>query len=826
MDFNPGKPLSARLLYRRCDTSQFDFDSTADLDPLEVIPGQERAAEAIQFGTGIDVDGHNVYVLGPSGSGRHTFVRRFLESRAADREVPDDWCYVYNFEDPRKPRAIALPPGRSKELRVDVEHMIQDAQTAIPAAFESEDFQAQREAVTEEFKEAQEAAFKEVEEQAKERDIGVVQTPTGIAFIPVREGEALGTEEFQKLPETEQKKFHDDIAELTQRLQQALRTVPKRAREMREKVRQLEREMAVLAVSGLVDELVEKYREIPVVVDHLQKMQSDIVENVGIFLQPADGQGLPAQIQQVTESRESAAMRRYAINVLVDRSKDSGAPVVFEDKPSFAELIGRIEHESEFGSLVTNFSLIRPGSLHLANGGYLVVDAVKLLTYPQAWDGLKRALKSRQMRIRSIADDIGFVSTVTLEPEPIPLDLKVVIIGERIYYYLLQHYDPEFSELFKVAADFEDQMLRDEDNVESLARWLTAMVRSENLMHLSRDGFARLVEDSARRVSDSERLSTGIRQTADLVREAHYWAGQNGSELIGAEDIQKAIDSRIRRSSRIRDRMLEELLRQTFVIETSGERTGQINGLAVLQMGDLAFGRPQRITATVTLGSGEVVDIEREVKLGGPLHSKGVLILSAFLASHYLTDRPLSLSASLVFEQSYGGVDGDSASAAELCVLASALAKVPIRQSFAITGSVDHHGRVQAIGGVNEKIEGFFDLCNERRLSGEQGVLIPEANVKHLMLRADVVDAVDEGQFAVYPVNHVDQALEILTGLPAGERDEQGEFPDGSVNRRVCDRLTELARQRRTFAMPAGERSGKKHKRKVEKERGDGGESP
>ena len=363
MDFNPGKPLSARLLYRRCDPSQFDFDSTADLDPLEVIPGQERAAEAIQFGTGIDVDGHNVYVLGPSGCGRHTFVRQFLESKAASREVPDDWCYVYNFDDPRKPRAISLPPGRSKELRVDVEHMIQDAQTAIPAAFESEDFQAQREAITEEFKEAQEAAFKEVEEQAKERDIGVVQTPTGIAFIPVREGEALGTEEFQKLPEAEQKKFHDDIAELTQRLQQALRTVPKRAREMREKVRQLEREMAVLAVSGLVDELVEKYREIPVVVDHLQKMQSDIVENVGIFLQPADGQGLPAQIQQVMESRESAAMRRYAINVLVDRSEDSGAPVVFEDKPSFAELIGRIEHESEFGSLVTNWSNAAPDDI-------------------------------------------------------------------------------------------------------------------------------------------------------------------------------------------------------------------------------------------------------------------------------------------------------------------------------------------------------------------------------------------------------------------------------------------------------------------------------
>jgi lon-related putative ATP-dependent protease len=802
MKLKPGLPLPPQMLYRHCDPADLSFETTAELEELKEIPGQERAVEAITFATEIGVDGHNVYVLGPPGSGRNALVRRFLEKKAEGQPVPLDWCYVTDFGEPRKPRALSLPPGRSKQLRLDVEHVIQDAQTAIPAAFESEDFQAQRDAVAEEFKDGQEEAFKQIEEAAKEQDIGVIQTPTGIAFIPIREGEAVSSEDFKKLPEEEQQKFHADIEELTLQLQQVMRSMPKRAREMRRKIRQLERDVAGLAVSGLVDELVQKYHDIPAVVDHLEEMQSDILDNVGIFLPPQEGQGMPGQIQQVGESKETAAMRKYAINVLVDRSGLQGAPVIFEDKPSFVELIGRIEHESEFGSLVTNFSLIRPGSLHMANGGYLVIDAARLLSYPQAWDGLKRALKSRELSIRSLADEFGLVSTVTLEPEPIPLDLKVILVGERIYYYLLERHDPEFSELFKVPADFEDQMPRNAENIEHLARWLATTIRADKLRHLSRDGVCRLVEDSARQLGDSDRLSSNIQRSTDLVREADYWAGQSGDSLIGAANVQKAIDSRIRRGSRVRDRMQEELLRETFLVETSGSRVGQVNGLAVLQVGDLAFGRPQRITATVKTGSAGVIDIEREVKLGGPLHSKGVLILSGFLGSHYLPDVPLSLSASLVFEQSYGGVDGDSASAAELCVLVSALAEAPINQSLAITGSIDQHGRIQAIGGVNEKIEGFFDICNQRGLTGEQGVLIPVANVKHLMLRRDVVEAVEAGRFQVCAVNHVEQALSLLTGLAAGSKDASGHFADGSINRKAHDRLLRFAENKRDFSKP------------------------
>ena len=800
MDIKPGKPLPAQALYRFCDPRQLGFETTESLADLDQVPGQERAVGAIQFATEIDVDGHNVFVLGPPGAGRHTFVQQFLEKKAAGRNTPSDWCYVYNFDDPRQPKPLRLPAGVGRDFRVDVANAIEDVQTAIPTAFESEDFQLQNEAITDEFKEQQEKAFMAIEKMAQERDINLIQTPNGIAFIPMQGNEVIKPEEFEKLPQEKQDKIHKDIEELSGQLQRVMRSAPKLAREMRQKLRQLEHEVASLAVTGLIDELRQKYKHIPAVTEHLAGMQADIIDNVGLFLKNSDGPGLPAQMQEMLRSKESGVIRRYAINLLVDRSECQGAPVVFEDKPSFAELIGKIEHEAEFGSLVTNFSLIRAGALHRANGGYLVLDAAKVLSYPLAWEGLKRAIKSRQLQVRSIGDDIGLVSTVSLEPQPIPLELKVILIGEREHYYLLGLYDHEFSELFKVAADFEDRIDRNEQNVEYRARMLATVVRRENLKHLDRSGVARLVEESARRAGDNQWLSADIRQSTDILREAHYRANHNGNKLISAVEVQQAIDARIHRASRYRDQMQDEILHNTLIIDTAGACIGQVNGLAVMQLGGFAFGRPQRITATVSLGSGKVIDIEREVELGGPLHSKGVLILTGFLSSHYVTDRPLSLAASLVFEQSYGGVDGDSASAAELCALASALSEVPIKQSLAITGSLNQLGSIQAIGGVNEKIEGFFDICSMRGLSGEQGVLIPQANVRHLMLRADVIEAVKCGQFQIYPVSHVDQCLEILTGLPAGEPDENGEFPDGSVNHKIRQRLLGFANQLQEFS--------------------------
>jgi len=794
------KSLPPEALYRNCDPALLKFDSTEGFVGSIEIPGQQRAVEAIHLAMEMDQHGHNVFVLGPAGTGRHTLVRHFLTGKASQQSVPSDWCYVNNFKDPRQPKALALPAGTGKELRSDVEQVIQDAQSAIPVAFESEDFQTRRESIAEENKERQEKAFRGLEQDAGEHNVGVIQTPTGVAFVPLRGDEPIRPEEFGKLSEKKQKQIHEDIAALTRKLQRITRSMPKQARKMRQEFRELEHDVANLAIAGLIDDLVEKYGSLPAVAEHLRMIQEDIVENVDLFLQQSEGSGPMTGMPGSTHSRQSEVMRRYSINVLVDCSDCAGAPVIFEDQPNFAELIGKIEHKAEFGALVTDFSLIRSGALHRANGGYLVLDAAKVLSYPAAWEGLKLAIKSAEIRTRSLGDDLGLVSTVTLEPEPIPFKAKVILIGERIYYYLLSQLDPEFSDLFKIAADFEDQIGRSDENVEYVSGLLAGLIRKEQLKHLSREGIARLMEESARLAGDSERLSADIRHTTDLLREAHYWAGKNGKQLIGADEVQQAIDSRVRRAARYRDRMLDEMLRNTFVIETSGSRIGQVNGLAVMQLGDFTFARPQKITATVTLGSGKVVDIEREVELGGPLHSKGVLILAGYLSSHYVTDRPLSLSASLVFEQSYGGVDGDSASAAELCVLASALAEVPIRQSLAVTGSIDQHGNIQAIGGVNEKIEGFFDICNERGLSGDQGVLIPAANVKHLMLKRDVIEAVERGDFHVYSVDTVDRCLQLLTGLPAGERDEYGEFPKDSVNQRVRTRLVDLAEKRRDFS--------------------------
>jgi len=567
--------------------------------------------------------------------------------------------------------------------------------------------------------------------------------------------------------------------------------------------------VAILAVSGLIDELVEKYSDLHSIVEHLQRLQSDVVDQVDLFrsVPGQQKQSLKSMLEGQTlegQTEESVVKRRYGVNVIIDHSEDKVAPVIFEDHPTFSHLIGRIEHQARIGVLITDFQLIRAGALHRANGGYLVLDIRNILMQPLAWEGLKRALKSRQVRIRALGEDLSLVSTVSLEPEPIPLDVKVVLLGERMVYYLLQSYDPDFPELFKVAADFEDEIDRTEENSQQFARLVANLARQDNLKPLDRSAMARLLEENARYAGDSEKLSAQIRYAADIVREAHYWTRRNEKELIGRREVQQAIDARVRRASRIRDRVHEAIQRDSLLIDTEGAVCGQLNGLSVLQIGDYAFGRPSRITARVSLGSGKIIDIEREVELGGPIHSKGVLILSSFLNSHYAPDLPLSLHASLVFEQSYGEVEGDSASAAELCALLSALAETPLEQALAITGSVNQFGQIQPIGGVNEKIEGFFDVCNRRGLNGRQGVLIPPSNVKQLMLRRDVVEAVENDRFHVYPVETIDQCLALLTGLPAGECDEQGNFPEGSVNLRVRARLIGFVEQNMAFSGKGG----------------------
>lgn len=786
------QPLPAERLCRRTDPSQFAFKNTAGLPEPETSPGQRRATEATRFGLGIKQPGYNLFALGPTGMGKHAFVRRHLEEQAATEMVPDDWCYVHNFKDAHRPLALPLPPGRGSHLQNGMRQLIEELQVAIPAAFESDDFRSQAEALDAEFQTRQEQIFEELQTKAKSRNLALVRTPMGLALAPTRDDEVLTPEQFNELPAKEQTQRKQDLEHLQGNLQQSLRNIPLLQREHRQRLRELKEEVIRFTVEQLMEELRHAYEDLPRALDYLDSVKRDMTENAEVFLSDGRQEG-PAGVQ-VRGKEENPALRRYQVNLLVDRSGHEGAPVVHESLPNHNNLLGRIEHVATMGALITDFTLIKPGALHRANGGYLILDARKVLTLPFAWEELKRTLKSGNVRFDSLAQTLSLVSTVSLEPEPMPLQVKLVLLGDRRIYYLLSSLDPEFSELFKVAVDFEDDMERNEDSAQPYAQLLGSLARGAELRPLDPGGVARVQDYSARKSGDAEKLTCIREHLTDLLRESDFVAARKGSAVIGAEHVDEAVKAQTSRSDRLRSRMHESIVRGTVLIDTKGKKVGQVNGLSVFQAGTFAFGTPCRITARYRLGSGDVVDIEREVNLGGPIHSKGVLILAGLLGGRYASDGPLSLKASLVFEQSYGGVEGDSASSAEFYALISALAELPIRQGLAVTGSVNQHGQVQAIGGVNEKIEGYFDVCCRAGLTGKQGVLIPTANEKHLMLRDDVVKAVKKGKFQVYSVSTVDEGMEILMGLPAGDRNAKGHYPSASVNARVANRLTELAK--------------------------------
>ena len=793
--------LPARSLCRRCDPASLGFETTADLPDVPGIIGQERAEEAVRFAIAIRGYGYNLYALGTSGMGKHGFVRAFLERRAAAEKAPSDWCYVHNFADPRRPHALRLPPGRAPQLREDLRHLVDELRAAIPAVFEGEDYRTRKKLVEDQFNESNEKAFGALEERARKRGVAILKTPAGVGMAPLRGGEVIDPEEFQKLPAPEQERFKAEAAAVQHELQDALGTLPREAKRHRDEMRRLDRLVTSSVATNLVDEVRARWADVPAVLEHLAELERDVVDNVEDFLPPSEGAN--AMKALLGGRGDKHAARRYQVNVLVSQPSETGAPVVYEDHPTHANLVGRVEHVAEMGNLVTDFTLVQAGALHRANGGYLIVDARRLLLQPLAWDELKRTLRSKVIRIESMGQALNLTTTASLEPEPIPLETKVVLIGERSLYYMLSALDPEFPELFKVAADFEEEIERTPEGERLYARLLGTFARREGLRPLERGAVARAIEQSSRRAADAGRLQVHAETAADLLREADHLAGEGGAGTVTAAHVQAALDAQVRRASRVRERIQEEIRRGTILIETRGEAVGQVNGLVVLQLGGYAFGRPSRITARARLGNGSVVDIEKEVALGGPIHSKGVLILSGFLGQRFASERPLSLAASLVFEQSYSGVEGDSASCGELVALLSAIGEVPVRQGRAITGSVNQHGQVQPIGGVNEKIEGFFDVCAASGLTGDQGALVPASNVKHLMLRADVVEAAEKGLFHVWPIETVDEAVELLTGLPAGERGEDGRYPEGTVNRRVDDRLAAFAEKARNFGRGA-----------------------
>ena len=784
---------------------QVDCSTTETLKPSEEIIGQERAQKALRFGLEIRDKGFNIYVAGMAGTGRKTAVKKLVEELAKTKPKADDWIYVNNFANPYEPNAIRLPPGMGSRLKTDMASFINEARRALPRAFESEDYATKRQEALGKIDKERETIFGEVNESAAKQGFSIQMGPTSLIIIPVINDKPLTQEEFEALP----KETKEEILRKREALDADLRTGFRQMRELDAKgmevVNVLNNEIALYAIGHLLTGLKEKYGTISEVIPYIDSVQKDILDNLGTFLgsgqqQQQQQEQVPPQFQQWLA--KDLAFRKYEINVVVDNAGPDGAPVVFEETPSYQNLLGRAEKEVQFGVVTTDFMMIRPGSVHKANGGYLVIPVLDLFRYPFAWDGLKSALKTEKVKIEEPGEQAGFIMTRGLKPEPIPLSVKVILIGTPDINQILNQGDPDYPELFKVRADFDTVMDRNETNVKSYAAFICTLCKRFNLIHLDNTAVAKVVEYGSRLADDKKKLSTRFSGVADLIREANFYAMQEKAKNITVRHIEKAVEEKIYRSNLIQQKIQEFIERGVYLIDTEGSQVGQINGLSVIELGDFAFGRPSRVTASVAVGRDGIIDIERQAQLGGPTHTKGVLILGGYLANKYAQDKPLSLTAKLVFEQSYGGVDGDSASSTELYAILSSLSGLPLKQSIAVTGSVNQRGEVQAIGGVNEKLEGFFEICKAKGLTGQQGAMIPASNVQNLMLKEELIEVAKEGKFAIYPAKTIDEGIEFLTGVPAGERQPDGSYKEGTVNYLVNRRLREMAEMAREFQIP------------------------
>jgi lon-related putative ATP-dependent protease len=776
-------------LRRAWDPASLPFEATSELAPLEGIIGQDRATSALHFGLEIEAVGYNLYVAGPPGIGKMTAVRSFLEQIARAKPTPPDWMYVNDFEDPSKPRALRLPAGRGRQLQVEMTRLVEHIRREIPRAFESEEYSQKRDEIRKAFERQRLSVIERLNERASQAGFSLQPTPIGVMILPVLGGRPLNETEFQALPAA----AREDLLKRREALQDELGAVMKQVRAeeraAHERLEELDRQVALYVVGGPIGEAIEVHRDLPDVVEFLNAVRKDILSSIETFKKNGESTSpLPFQ-----RPGEELALRKYQVNLLVDNGKQQGAPVVVELNPSYVTLFGRLEKESMLGSTYTDFTMVGAGALHRANGGFLVLPAEDVLRNPFSWDGLKRALRASEIRIEELGERLGLVAHRSLRPEAIPLDLKVVLVGRPFLYHLLHSLDEEFAELFKVKADFDTRMSCSAENVEKLSRFLATLCEKEKLTHLDAGAVAKILEHAARLAEDQEKLSTHFGALADVVREADFWARKAGRALVGPDEVRRALDQKVYRSNLVEERIREMVGRGTILVDTQGQAVGQVNALSVLGVGDYAFGRPLRVTVSVGPGREGIIDIEREVELAGAIYSKGVMIISGYLVTMYGRSKPLSLVARMVFEQSYDEVEGDSASSTELYAILSSLADVPIRQGIAVTGSVNQRGEVQAVGGVNEKIEGFFDLCRLRGLTGQEGVIIPEANLPHLMLREDVVEAVRRGLFQVWSVRNIDEGIELLTGIPAGARDADGQFPDGTIHHLVEWRLRELS---------------------------------
>ena len=795
--------LTAEKAYKVCGSDNIGCDSSQELTALETIVGQDRAIRAMQFGLGIKEKGFNIYVSGMPGTGRTTAVRRYLEEMAVTKPIPSDWCYVHNFQDPYHPHALSLPAGRAIELQKGLENLTKLVFQEVRNAFETEEYAKHKEETLNKFQQQKQEILEKVNQEAIGEGFVLQPTPMGVITVPTRNGKPMSEEDFLKLTQ----KDKEQLVQRQQKVQNALEASIRQTRgldkDARDAVDKLDREVALYTLRNWNEDMKEKFQDLPEVLIYIDAVQTDLLDQVELF--KTDGQEETPELPFAAPLK-GLPLKKYAVNILVDNSQLKGAPVIVETNPTHDNLFGRIEQEARFGALVTDFTLVRSGAMHRANGGYLVLPAEDVLRSPFAWEDLSHALANAKIVIEDATEKYGF-STKSLKPEPVPLDIKVILIGRPDIFELLLTYEAHFHELFKVKAEFDTSMSRNPEHTREYAGFATMLCNTENLKHLDGSGLSRLVEHGSRLAEDQEKLSTRFGEISDVIREASYYAGLDGSDLITSQHIRKAIEERYYRSNLIQERLQEMIGRGVIKIEVQGKKVGQINGLSVLGLGDISFGQPNRITVSLSLGREGVVNIEREAKLSGPIHTKGVLILSGFLANRYAQDKPLSLSARLVFEQSYGGIEGDSASSTELYAILSALSGLPVSQALAVTGSVNQNGEVQAIGGANEKIEGYFEICKAAGLTGEQGVVLPESNVENLMLKESVVEAIRQGKFHLWPVRTIDEGIEVLTGVKAGDRQADGSFEAESVNSRVDQRLREMAETLQRFGKEEGHKA-------------------
>ncbi len=786
--FNELKP---EQLKPHWDPDILPFETTEEIEPVCDIIGQERAVRAMEFGIKIKKKGYNLYISGVSGTGKTSYAKEYINKIAKDEKTPDDWCYLYNFDNPSNPIAVNLPAGKGKQFQQDIHQLISELKIEIPKAFRGQDYENEKTLMIKKLQDERSKIFNKFSEYAREQGFQVNISNSGIYFIPIVDGEPMEEEEYNKLDDDTKKHINEKLTQIQLEAVDMVRRIRELEKDVKKQAAELDNRIGLFAVGLRIDGLKEKYKDYPKIVEYLENLKKDIIENIDEFREEEAEETNP--FVNVLRRGTSGIKNKYTVNLLVDNSHIEGAPVIVEFNPTYNTLFGSLEYENRFGLVSTDFTLIKPGSVHLANGGYLILQAKDILSTPFLWEGLKKILKTKSISIENLRDQLGLVSISSLKPEPIPIDIKVVLIGSDYLYQLLYELDEDFRKLFKIKVDFDDEMPASRHNLICLAGFISGLCKRENLLPFSKDAVIKVAEYSSRLVEDQHKLSTRFNNIIEILIEANAWAQMEGQKLVNGENVKKAIREKEYRSNKYDEKWMEMLKDGTIMIDTDGEVVGQINALSIIEMGDVVFGKPLRITATTFMGESGIVNVEREVAMSGTTHSKGVMILSGYIGEQYAQEVPLALNANITFEQLYGEVDGDSASSAELYAILSSLAEVPIKQGIAVTGSVNQKGEIQPVGGVTHKIEGFFNLCKKRGLTGEQGVIIPRKNIHNLVLKDEVIEAVREGKFHIYPIDHIDEGIEILMGLPAGKKLEDGFFEKGSVHEKAYNKIRQYA---------------------------------